>query len=114
MKIRSGHPAAAKRLRAFETPKSPRAWRVAWQMPNDRQKVEAPTRASRAGAELTERGGRVAEVVPSREDDAAGALTDDPSPAAGSPLTPSPSPVGPARVLRSLRELSGRSVTSHG
>ena len=35
----------------------------------------------RAGAELTERGGRVAEVVPSREGDAAGTLTDDPSPA---------------------------------
>jgi len=35
----------------------------------------------RGDAELTERGGRVAEVVPSREDDAGGALADDPSPA---------------------------------
>jgi hypothetical protein len=34
----------------------------------------------RAGEETPERGGRAAEVIPSREDDAAGALLDDPSP----------------------------------
>ena len=35
--------------------------------------------SARAGEDVPERGGRVAEVVPSREDDEAGALSDDPS-----------------------------------
>ena len=39
----------------------------------------------RAGEETRERGGRAAEVVPSREDDAGGALSDDPSPPQGRP-----------------------------
>jgi hypothetical protein len=81
------------RARRREAPRRPTAGGDATKSMRDAETPDSQTRSGappidvdsvggsiRVGEKGLDRGGRVAEVVPSREDDAAGTLNDDPSP----------------------------------